>query len=333
MTRPISIFSNYSKRENRVTNYCLLLLKMLYEENPNFLGEVLTNLLGDPVSGKIGVSFAQQAKKENSIPDGIITQPGVSVYIETKNSDWFYDAQLSNHLDALSKDVAGTKILIALGNFEEDTADRFKHIQELVKAQYKDEMIFSAASFEDLLAALQVGGLEKNLLDAIADFQNFLNEEDLLPSWKKLLDVISCGAFPDDVLKGGVYMCPAAPGAYNHDRCKYFGMYRDKRVEKIALIEAVVDIHETGDEHLKWKNVRQKDKELKHRAREIAEKLRPGEEPTRVFLLGELFDTDFRKDSSGGMRTKTYFNIEHLEVDNAEELAEKLHGKVWSEFK
>jgi hypothetical protein len=39
MTRPISLFSGYSQGENRTTNYCLLLLKMLYEENPKSLAD------------------------------------------------------------------------------------------------------------------------------------------------------------------------------------------------------------------------------------------------------------------------------------------------------
>jgi hypothetical protein len=34
MARAVSLFSGYSQKENRVTNYTLLVLKMLYEENP-----------------------------------------------------------------------------------------------------------------------------------------------------------------------------------------------------------------------------------------------------------------------------------------------------------
>jgi hypothetical protein len=41
MSRDITLFSGYSQKENRTTNYCLLVLEMLYEENPKFLGEVL----------------------------------------------------------------------------------------------------------------------------------------------------------------------------------------------------------------------------------------------------------------------------------------------------
>ncbi|MBK6515728.1 MAG: hypothetical protein IPG04_16920 [Polyangiaceae bacterium] len=35
MGSDITLFSGYSQRENRTTNYCLLVLRMLYEENPS----------------------------------------------------------------------------------------------------------------------------------------------------------------------------------------------------------------------------------------------------------------------------------------------------------
>jgi hypothetical protein len=98
MGRPISIFSGYSQKENRVTNYCLLVLKMLYEENPKYLGEVLAGLIGEGVSVSIGATFHQQEPMHSGIPDGIITQKSLRVHIETKNWDWFQDAQLERHL-------------------------------------------------------------------------------------------------------------------------------------------------------------------------------------------------------------------------------------------
>ena len=54
--------------------------------------------------------------------------------------------------------------------------------------------------------------------------------------------------------------------------------------------------------------------------------------PTRVFLLGSRFETDFAKDSSGGMwGTKKYFDVAGLEPRSAQDLAEKLRGMAWGE--
>jgi hypothetical protein len=125
VSRPISLFSGYSQRENRTTNYCLLLLKMLYEENPKFLAEVMSTLVGEDLGDRIGVSFRQQQAKGSSVPDGLILQPAFTIYIETKNWDWFYDGQLENHLAGLDKESPGLKVLIALANLETTDRDRF----------------------------------------------------------------------------------------------------------------------------------------------------------------------------------------------------------------
>ena len=333
MSKPITLFSGYSQRENRVTNYCLLVLKMLYEENPKYLGEVLSGLVGEDVSGKIGVDFRQQERKIASIPDGLIVQAPVTVYIETKNFDWFYDAQLEAHLKALATESPGLNLLLALGNFESATATRFTRIQALCREHYSSKVSFAAASFEDFLNALDVQGLPKNLSDAVADLRDFLNEEDLLPSWHRYLDVVNCAGLPEDVLEGGVYMCPATGGAYNHSRCKYFGMYRQKRVERVALIEAIVDVELGVDENLKWSNVDRETKQLCELARKKVTELRPDEGPTRIFILGPLYETNFQKDSPGGMMgSKRYFDISGLQAKTAEQLAEALKGKQWSAF-
>jgi hypothetical protein len=103
MSRQITLFSGYSQRENRTTNYCLLILKMLYEENPKFLAEVLATMIGEELGERIGVKFRQQEKKTASVPDGLIVQPAFTVYIETKNFDWFHRPQLENHLRNYAK--------------------------------------------------------------------------------------------------------------------------------------------------------------------------------------------------------------------------------------
>lgn len=334
MSKQISLFSGYSQRENRVTNYCLLVMKMLYEENPKYLGEVLAALVGEDLSSHVGVSFRQQERRESSIPDGLIVQHPLTIYIETKNYDWFYDEQLENHLAALDKEVTGQKVLLALCNFESDDRDRFSGVRTVCDEKYRNSILFRAVTFEDLVGALEIPGLPKNLADAITDFRGFLDEEDLLPSWRQWLDVVNCAGLPEDVTEGGVYMCPAEGGAYRHGRSRFFGMYRSKHVELVAEIEAIVDVDlEGGVLSLKWKNVEGSDADFEQRAKTKVRDLRPIEGPTRIFLLGPLFETDFRKDSPGGMQSsKRYFNIASLQAQNANELAQCLKNRLWSEF-
>ena len=130
MSKHISLFSGYSQGENRTTNYCLLLLKMLYEENPKFLAEVMTTLVGEELGEQIGVRFHQQVHKGSSTPDGLILQPAFTVYIETKNWDWFYDAQLEQHLASRSYHTAGQSIEMVVSDyFRSQVRYQCQHVQ------------------------------------------------------------------------------------------------------------------------------------------------------------------------------------------------------------
>lgn len=333
MGKEVSLFSGYGQKENRTTNYCLLMLKLIYEENPKYLSEVVSGIVGEEIGSKVGVDFLQQTRKGKSVPDGIIMQRSFMVYIETKLGSGFSKKQLMNHLEALHEENMEQKVLLALGNFESDQEREFESIQQDIKSIYQDRLIFRAISFQEFIEALNIEGLIKNTKDAISDFQLYLDEQNLLPKWQTRLDVINCVGIPEDVLEGNVYMCPAESGAYSHKRSKYFGMYRNKKVEKIALIEAVVDVVDQGSAELKWKNTQGSNKEFLDKAIEKVSTLRK-EYPIRVFLLGELFHTSFIKDTSGGLQgSKVYFDIADLKASDEEELAELLNGMVWSQLK
>jgi hypothetical protein len=331
VSKAISLFSGYSQKENRTTNYCLLVLKLLYEENPKFLGEVLGTLMGEQIGEQVGVQFRQQHKRAKSIPDGLICQTAFTIYIETKNFDWFYDAQIANHLAALNDEAPGLKILLALGNFESNDENRFETIQKLCETTYQGKVVFASAGFEDLLDALRNITLPKNLADAVEDFGAYLDEEGLLPNWQYRLDVVNCAGKDDEPIEGRVYLCPATGGHYNHKRSKFFGLYKGKQVGYVALIEAVVDLHGDDDHQILWKNVAINDKEVVEQARAKLARWRPGNFPTRVFLLGELVATSFRKDTPKGMQgSKQYFWVN---AKDAQDLAGQLADRGWSEWR
>jgi hypothetical protein len=223
----------------------------------------------------VGVHFRQQMRRKASVPDGLIVQKPLTVYIETKSFDWFYDAQLERHLEALADDGTGAKALIALGNFEVLADDRFEKVEHLCGEKFQGRIFFAAATFEDFLAALPKDKSSKNLSDTIDDFEGYLDEMDLVPRWKHRLDVVNCTGRPSDIMQENVYICPARGGAYNHSRARYFGMYQWKAVRQVAQIDAVVDIDGDGGGTLRWKHVETPDVDLVARAREKVARLRP----------------------------------------------------------
>lgn len=88
----------------------------------------------------VGVSFKQQERRKSSVPYGLINQKPFTIYIETKNYDWFYDEQLEKYLESLEKETVGLKILIAFGNFEGDTDKSSIKIKQLCKDKYRNSI-------------------------------------------------------------------------------------------------------------------------------------------------------------------------------------------------
>lgn len=337
MSSPISLFSGYSQSENRTTNYCLLLLRLLYEANPKFLEEALANITGGQM-GAVGVDFSQQDRKANGIPDGVIRQLPFTIYIETKNFDWFYDDQLKRHLEDLSTEGSGLKVLLALSAFKDGHDSRFVEVKKLCKEEFGEDILFSALSFEEFIAAVQIDDLPKNLADHVSEFEDYLDRKDLLPDWKYQLDVCNCAQMIPEQRDHHVYICPAQKGAYSHQRSKYFGAYKDRAAQYLAEIAGVVEIApgEDGRAEIQWNNRPDLygDDALVEEARHRKMQTRPNiDYRARVFVLEDLTPAAFEKRRGGPMRSsKQYFDIRSLNVGSAPELVEALQGRAWHEF-
>ena len=275
----------------------------------------------------------QQKKLAKSIPDGEITQEAFSVIVETKLDENFGKDQLINHLRGLEHERQGQKTLIALGNFELECVPPDSCFAEVIALANEYQISFVAVSFEQFLQAIQLPYLSKNLMDAVLDFGEYLDENGLLPSWKYRLDVVNCAKYFDLVAEHKIYTCPAQRGSYNHRRSLYFGTYRNKCVERISKIEALVDLISPSEANLAWKNDSREDSDLINIAVERRQKTGESWYPVRVFVLGDLHPTNFKKTTSGGMfGNKQYFDVRSLEVENAGDLANKLNGKSWNNF-
>ncbi len=335
MGREISLFADYHQKENSLTNYCGLLMKMLYEDSPRKFEELLATLLKTDTNIIVGPTFTQQTKTVKSIPDLAITQKSFSVFFETKTTDWFYEDQISRHIAGFNQ-TADDKILFLLSNFENDNLEE-QFAKEINEAK-KHKIILQPLTFEDFVGSLeQVCNSEylKNLLD---EFKLYLDRNGRLPKWKYLLDVVNCSGTLEEI-EQGVYMCPDTGGAYSHRRAKYFGPYSSKKVADIFEINAIVVIEKNlGEAKIKWKNKNIKDETLIEQAKQKLQnwQWRIDENksvPLQVFLLDNRQETNFVKETSGGMlQSKKYFWDIATDCENSHELAEKLRDKNWGDY-
>ncbi|MES2656175.1 MAG: hypothetical protein V4620_11340 [Bacteroidota bacterium] len=335
MGREISIFADYHQKENSLTNYCGLLMKLLYEDSPRRFEELLATLVKTDSNIIIGPTFTQQTKTAKSIPDLAITQKSFSVFFETKTTNWFYEDQINRHIGGFNQ-TADDKILFLLSNFDEDNLD--EHFKKEIAKAKKSEIILQPLTFEDFVGSLEQVCNSEYLKTLLEEFKIYLDRNGLLPKWKSLLDVVSCSGTLQEINQG-VYMCPDTGGAYSHRRAKYFGAYASKKVADIFEITAIVVIEKNlGEGKIKWKNVSAKNDTLINDAKTKLQmwQWRIDENksvPLQVFLLDKRETTKFVKATSGGMlQSKKYFWDIATDCKTSKELADKLRNKKWSDY-
>lgn len=337
MGRTISLFADYHGGENSVTNYCGLMLKLVYQESPRLLNQLLDLLFeGEAEVPYIGPMFEQQKgkqrKKNHSIPDLEIKQTSFQILVETKLTDWFHEDQLENHVEGFIESI-DSKIFILLCNFEDKNTNS-------VRLEFKNRMKARGISvieviFEDFINGLYEVCETPQLREYLIEFEDYMDRQKLLPTWKCRLDVVNCGVTRTEILQDSVYMCPSKGGQYCHQRAKYFGTYWDKVVKNVFHIDAIVvyDIN-YQTRQIKWKNCQTEDAELFKRAKDAISKYRKDEimlNGIQVFLLSDRREVYFKKDSKGGMfGSKKYFMIN--EAKDVDSCAVLINNKKWSDF-
>lgn len=344
MGRSISLFANYHGSENSTSNYCGLMMKLIYQEDPDLLDQLFVLLFeGEAKVPSVGPSFEQQNVKrvkgnsaihKHSIPDLEIKQSSFQILVETKNFDWYSEEQLVNHTKCFDDSVE-SKILILLSNFEGEKYRVLDRIEFKNKMREKKISVVEM-TFEELLNGFSQVCTTSQLKGYLVEFQDYLDREGLLPTWKYRLDVVNCGITRSEILDDSVYMCPNMGGQYSHARSKFFGTYWEKTVSFIYYIDAIVVVGENYQyTEIKWKNNQTlEDTALINRAKSAIEKYRKNEihkNGIQVFLLSGKKEVQFEKDTKGGLfGSKKYFMV--YDVKDIDDCVIKINGKKWSDF-
>lgn len=350
MDNKASFFTRYDQKENRTTNYCLLMLNQVYNYSPLLFNKLLMKFTsGEEID--FGVNIIQQKgiaiKKGKQIADGIIVQEPITIYVETKNFDWFYDDQIKGYLDNLSRCI-GKRILLLLSNVEDEK--KLKERADQLLENYNDISIY-IVNFYDLYKEIEQlsndihNDMFSNMLN---DFEEYLIRENLIPIWKYRLDIVKTGFSMDVNLSNNCYSCPLQDGTYWHRRSKYMGLLKDGKVLKFLFeIDGVVDVTKTAIGNcyeVEYNNIND-EKKLKDRAEKILQnKDYYGQKDLnknvglRLFILSNKRELTegFTKDSLGGrLPGKMYINLAknwNNRPESIDEVVNLIDGKKWSEF-
>ncbi|SDY29573.1 PD-(D/E)XK nuclease family protein [Citreimonas salinaria] len=311
----ISHFQRYSQRENHVTNNTLLMLRHVYRSSPRLLEDVLQALLEED-EVEIGPRFEQQVGAVYSIPDAVISQKPLHVYVEAKRGDGLYDDQLKRHMRSIAekKHPENSAFLIGLttNSTDEDDDERWK------KKALENGITFAATTYRELLEALEVAcSDDPELRQIFDDYQTFIGGESLLPDQHRKLVAMLCGQSWRENIAHGAYFEPAQRNP-KWTRAHFLGIYRLKRISHVGrLVAAAVCRKENGDLIVEAEEFGSLSAEHRDRIRAIigeAEVYFRGfaSAPHRYYLVDRFAETDVRKVSSGGMMGHRYLDIAEL---------------------
>ena len=307
----VSYFQRFSQPENHATNNTLLVLRYFYQSSPFKLQRLLTSLL--EVDMSIGLSFEQQIQGEASVPDALISQEPLRIFVETKRYGKLDTVQIRNHCESIAKDGRHRgDVLIGLSKELVGEADRKAMLAEAAARG----IIFVNITFSQIVEALkaQCADFERELLAIVEDYETYLTEEGLLDDRNRYLLIFPCGTSIAENAKFAIYYEP--PARRLKKGYRYIGVYNKKTVAYVGVVQAiaVAAFAENGTVSFTEEMGRLTD-EQKERVKATVTATPYYElaaNPHRYYLVDEFAPTSARKVSSGGIMGHRYLELSKL---------------------
>jgi hypothetical protein len=335
----IHYFPRYSQPENFVTNNTLLLLLRLHQYNrfkfEAFMEKLCEYSDEDIQLGSTFLQFSQQRKSGKSIVDGFISQESIKIAVETKLFDHFSPTQLKNHLAIFGNEQHKLLILLNPSSVNE------RQFNLVRKAAQKVNIQVIHTSFEKIIDSARncLSKHDEEMHVLVDDYESFCSSSGLLPRDMYTLFVPPCGKsfFANQMYR--LYYCPASR---TRRKTKYLGIYKDKSVRLIGEIAKVVTCTVDIASHTVQVTDEHKDSltpEEKIRILDATKEARIRKwnlsADHQFFLCDALYDTDFSKNSNGGIFGHRYFDLEKVLKAkpplDVKDLAKQLKGHTWEE--
>ncbi len=325
----IHYFQRYSSRENAVTNNTLQLFARIYEQSPDQLANLLTEITDENI--EIGIDISQQQRSGDSVPDGAIGQRSFKILIETKVDAGIDESQLVRHAHQFKGE--DQKILLLLTK-EKVESDKLKIIASKIQ-ESNPGVIFSNTTFEDICFKSKslFKEHETHINTIIEDYWQYCNDSELFDQARYLMRVVPCSVSLELNAKYGIYYHGSDRGYTKH---RYLGIYANKSVRYIWEIESVFDVTWDGSDLTKQLVSGTDTNKYDERIIGVIEESKSvcgyyTDEGHR-FFCGEPVETNFRKVSPGGIQGARLFNLKELigEPTSVQIAAKMLSQLTWN---
>ncbi|RWY66191.1 hypothetical protein [Rhizobium sp. WSM1325] len=300
------------------------------------LQQVLGDLFDDaPI--EIGLTFEQQVRLSDSVPDGLIRQSPLQIYFETKRGGCIWEDQIERHLNGIAaKFPEGTTCLL-IGLTKEPSAPAVD--KKLTESAAQRKIIYRGLTFSKLHSKLRhvCAPHEENLHRILDDYEAFLAQESLLDGRSKRMAAFLCGTSLAENIKYGLYYEP--PSRPCRSGVSFVGAYAAKYIHALGRLQSI------GIFSFKDNKISEVEPELgdidAHQIERLNATVRDTEYynlgigDLRVYFVDKFVKTRIGKASAGPMRGFRYLNLSELKGaparlgQTADELAAQLHGATF----
>lgn len=335
--KEVHYFQRFSKKEDVVTNNTLLLFERLQHHSARIFQQILRALISNDDLIVGALLTEQEESVSGGIADGVIRQRSFHIVLETKLHASFSVDQLIRHLSTFESAKDDLEVLLLLGTQKPAHLHSAQEAVSNFNLRCKKSVQLVWSTFADVVEKSRdvIPEHEHMLVDILDDYEDFCNEEGLLSKSDADLLVVGCSQSLPDNIKFRLYYDPKR----SHRPAKYIGLYKDKAVRAIGLLEKVVRVDRTTNGlHIIEGGPLTKEQQTRI-GKAIDSAPAHGWKITRgcyFFLAGSLEPTLFRKQTKYPLWNRRYFDLrEVLELDGKEKLpdlkslAEELRSRTW----
>ncbi|WP_022792392.1 hypothetical protein [Marinococcus halotolerans] len=337
----VHYFPRYSQKENMVTNNTLLLFNRLYNHSADIFNQFLNNLI-EKENHEIDtrLSFEQQVKAKESVPDGVIHQQSFKIIIETKLYGQEHIQQLIKHHNSFNNE--DQQLLLWVNKTPIDKAYYEKITKELtaINEQRDNKIMFVPVTFKEICdkAAEIIENQHFGLGEVVEDYAAFCNEAGLIDNSHTKMRVVLASRSLEQNMEHGVYYAPSSRGYQQH---KYLGLYGNKAVRGIGQITNSADIEydeATGELSVIATQIEDITEAQKSIVKQVIQEGKREQgfliaKDHRFFFVDRFEETEYKKPTPGGLMGQRYFDLADLPGFTSElstkEIAELLDNKVW----